>query len=91
MALSCQGCNNHKYNKIQGYNLVSGETVPLYHPRQQIWNDNFAWNNDFTLVIGLNPTGRAILVTKASLRDRATAPINTSISSVGLPIFVSSL
>jgi len=63
LALSCQGCNNHKYNKIQGGDPVTGETVPLYHPRKQLWNDNFAWNNDFTLVIGLTPTGRATVET----------------------------
>ncbi|MGB3641130.1 MAG: HNH endonuclease [Rivularia sp. (in: cyanobacteria)] len=63
LALSCQGCNNHKYNKIQGCDSVSGETVSLYHPRQELWNDNFAWNNDFTLVIGLTPTRRATVET----------------------------
>jgi hypothetical protein len=35
--------------------------VPLYHPRQQHWHDHFAWNNDFTLIIGLTPTGRATI------------------------------
>lgn len=63
LALSCQGCNNHKYNKTQGRDPISGEIVPLYHPRQQLWNDNLAWNNDFTLVIGLTPTGRATVET----------------------------
>ncbi|HEY9668736.1 MAG TPA: HNH endonuclease signature motif containing protein [Coleofasciculaceae cyanobacterium] len=35
LALSCQGCNNHKYNKTEGRDPVSGDTVPLYHPRKQ--------------------------------------------------------
>lgn len=38
---------------------VSGDTVPLYHPRKQRWNNHFAWNDDFTLIIGLTPTGRS--------------------------------
>ncbi|MDI9639830.1 HNH endonuclease signature motif containing protein [Geitlerinema splendidum] len=59
LALSCQGCNNHKYNKIEERDPVSGDTVPLYHPRKQRWNNHFAWNNDFTLIIGLTPTGRS--------------------------------
>jgi hypothetical protein len=30
----------------------------LYHPREQFWNEHFAWNEDCTLVLGLTPTGR---------------------------------
>jgi hypothetical protein len=63
LALACQGCNNHKYNKIEGYDPVSHQRVPLYHPRKQQWRDHFAWNQDYTLIIGLTPTGRATVVT----------------------------
>jgi hypothetical protein len=59
LALACQGCNNYKYTKTEGRDPVSGDSVSLYHPRQQRWRDHFAWNDDFTLVIGLTPTGRA--------------------------------
>jgi len=63
LALSCQGCNNHKYNKIEGRDPIDGQNVPLYHPRQQQWSDHFAWNHDYTLIIGLTPTGRATVET----------------------------
>jgi hypothetical protein len=59
LALACQGCNNHKYNKTEARDPVTGVIVPLYHPRRQRWRDHLAWNADFTLVIGLTPTGRA--------------------------------
>jgi hypothetical protein len=59
LALACQGCNNHKYNKIQAPDPVSGEEVLLFHPRQQRWEEHFAWNEDYTLIVGLTPTGRA--------------------------------
>ena len=59
LALACQGCNNYKYNKTEARDPVSVEIVPLYHPRQQQWSDHFAWNDDFTLMIGLTPIGRA--------------------------------
>jgi hypothetical protein len=59
LALACQGCNGHKYTKTQGYDAVSGKHVPLYHPRRQRWIDHFEWNDNFTLIIGLTPTGRA--------------------------------
>lgn len=61
LALACQGCNNHKYTKIEEHDPVSDKVVSLYHPRQQRWHDHFAWNDDFTLVIGLTPTGRATI------------------------------
>lgn len=63
LALACQGCNNHKYTKTEGRDPVTGDIVPLYHPRRQRWRDHFAWNEDFTLVIGLTPTGRATVET----------------------------
>jgi hypothetical protein len=59
LALACQGCNNHKYTKTEGRDPVSGDLVPLYHPRAQRWRDHFAWNEDCTLIIGLTPVGRA--------------------------------
>lgn len=58
LALACQGCNNHKYNKTEGTDPVSGEIVSLYNPRQQNWSDHFAWSNDYTLIIGLTSIGR---------------------------------
>lgn len=63
LALACQGCNNHKYAKIDGYDGVNGQLVPLYHPRQQVWSAHFVWNYDCTLIIGITPTGRATVTT----------------------------
>ena len=63
LALACQGCNGHKYVKTHGVDPASGERVPLFHPRRQRWRDHFAWDADFTLIIGLTPTGRATVET----------------------------
>lgn len=59
VALACQGCNNHKYNKPQATDPIRGEPAPLFHPRRDRWSDHFRWNEDFTLIIGITPTGRA--------------------------------
>lgn len=59
LALSCQGCNNHKYTKTEALDPVTKQTVLLFHPRQQVWREHFAWNDGFTLIVGLTPTGRA--------------------------------
>ncbi len=61
LALSCQGCNNHKFICIAAVDVVTGEMVPLYHPRQQRWSEHFAWNGDGSLLIGLTPTGRVTI------------------------------
>lgn len=62
LALSCQGCNNHKYNKTEGYDPVSHCVVPLYNPRQQKWKEHFIWNEDCTMIIGTTPKGRATVI-----------------------------
>ena len=59
LALACQGCNNHKYDKTEAPDPVSGTAVPLYHPRRHRREEHFAWSDDFILIIGLTPTGRA--------------------------------
>lgn len=59
LALACSGCNEHKHTKISGHDPMSSESVSLYHPRNQKWSEHFRWSDDFTLIIGLTPTGRA--------------------------------
>ena len=59
LALSCQTCNNHKYNKIEGRDPETGILAPLFHPRHQKWRDHFTWSEDTTTIIGKTPTGRA--------------------------------
>ena len=51
LALSCQGCNNYKYNKTEGKDPITQSMVSLYHPRQQNWQEHLSWNQDYTLII----------------------------------------
>ncbi|MCI0694070.1 HNH endonuclease [candidate division KSB1 bacterium] len=59
LALSCSGCNGHKYNKTEALDPTDGKLVPLFNPRQQKWQTHFGWSDDFTRIIGLTATGRA--------------------------------
>ena len=34
LALSCSGCNGHKYDRVEGNDSLSESLAPLYHPRQ---------------------------------------------------------
>jgi 5-methylcytosine-specific restriction endonuclease McrA len=63
LALSCPACNGHKYNKIEGADPLNRTLVPLFNPRKQHWAEHFVWSDDFTLLVGLTPTGRATVAT----------------------------
>ena len=63
LALSCQGCNNLKFTSVDALDPITDQTMPLFHPRRQRWDEHFAWRGDFSLVIGLTPTGRATVET----------------------------
>lgn len=59
LALACQGCNNHKYNKTEAEDPISGKIILLFHPREQSWHKHFVWNDDYSTIIGTTTTGRA--------------------------------
>lgn len=61
LALSCQGCNNYKYNKTQGFDNLTGNYTNLFNPRQSSWNDNFKWSEDTLEILGITATGRVTI------------------------------
>ena len=73
LALACQGCNAHKYTKTTAYDSITQKIAALYHPRQQQWSEHFKWNHDFSLIIGISPTGRA---TTEALRLNRNGVVN---------------
>ena len=62
VCLSCSPCNEHKSDATHAIDPISGEAVPLFHPRQDRWSDHFAWSADATPVLGLTPVGRATVI-----------------------------
>jgi hypothetical protein len=83
LAWSCQGCNSRKYASTEALDPVTGQTVPLYHPRRDRWSAHFAWNEDDTLVIGLTPTGRAT-VEKLQLNRAGVVNLRRILSSMDI-------
>lgn len=57
LALACPSCNLHKSDRSHVVDPVTGESVSIFHPRCQIWSDEFAWEG--TTVVGRTATGRA--------------------------------
>jgi hypothetical protein len=52
-----------RHSQTTGYDAANQRSVALYHPRQHQWHEYVAWNEDFTLIVGLTPTGRATVDT----------------------------
>ena len=61
LALSCHGCNQHKGRRTSAPDPLTDVTTALFHPRRDPWDEHFAWNEDFTVVVGLTPIGRATI------------------------------
>jgi len=57
LALACVSCSLRKWAKQTATDPESGEEVPLFNPRTQVWADHFRW--DGIRVVPLTPTGRA--------------------------------
>lgn len=80
LALACNRCNFHKGPNIAGLDPVSGQLVPLFHPRQQHWSEHFTW--DGTVVVGLTPIGRAT-VELLAMNSWERAEIRENLLAVG--------
>jgi hypothetical protein len=59
LCLACELCNQYKWTQTQGLDPENGETVYLFNPRQQRWNEHFTWSAYGIEIIGLTACGRA--------------------------------
>jgi 5-methylcytosine-specific restriction endonuclease McrA len=77
LALACYHCNLHKGPNLAGIDPMTGEIVPLFHPRRDTWDDHFAEREG--VIVGLTPAGRAtvqVLAMNAPGRLRLRAELN---------------
>lgn len=63
LALSCGGCNGHKYNKVEAPDPIGGTLTPLFDPRRQKWQDHFSWDENYLHAVGLTAIGRVTVIT----------------------------
>lgn len=59
LCLACHSCNEFKGAQVEAPDPLTGERVPLFHPRRQQWREHFCWSEDGSKIIGLTPVGRA--------------------------------
>ncbi len=57
LGLACHRCNLRKGPNLIGVDPVSGELVPLFHPRRDQWAEHFLLQG--ARVEGITPVGRA--------------------------------
>jgi len=60
--LACELCNQYKWTKTAATDPESGETVSLFNPRQQRWQEHFTWSADGTEIVGVTACGRATVI-----------------------------
>ena len=82
LALACQGCNSHKYTTTESLDPASGLRTPLFHPRRDAWSQHFTWSDDYSLIIGVTPIGRAT-VAKLELNREGVVNLRRVLGSSG--------
>ncbi|MBC8139452.1 MAG: HNH endonuclease [Fibrella sp.] len=83
LALSCLGCNSFKGAFQTGIDPVTEQEATLFHPREQVWTDHFAWSDDTTHILGLTATGRAT-VTRLRLNRPGLVNLRAALRHFGV-------
>ena len=73
LCLTCRACNSFKQDFQTGIDPETGDIVPLFNPRTQIWSDHFKWTINGLNLIGLTPSGRATINRLRINRDGVVA------------------
>jgi 5-methylcytosine-specific restriction endonuclease McrA len=59
LCLACIDCNLHKGSNLTGIDPLSDSITPLFHPRQQRWDEHFRWEG--IQIIGQTDVGRTTI------------------------------
>jgi len=69
LAAACSHCNRAKWGATIGYDPETAAEQPLFHPRRDRWDAHFAWADNYLLLVGLTPVGRATVARLRLNRD----------------------
>jgi hypothetical protein len=70
LALSCRSCNLYKSDFTTAFDELTQTETQFFHPRQDLWQEHFAFDSATGQINGLTDIGRA---TVARLRINSTA------------------
>ena len=71
LALACVSCSLRKWAKQTALDPDTGEEVPLFNPRTQLWAEHFRWDNE--RVVPLTARGRVTVAALALNRPMILA------------------
>jgi hypothetical protein len=62
LCLACHSCNEFKGVQLSLFDAGTDQEVSLFHPREQVWSEHFAWSQDGSEIIGLTAVGRITIM-----------------------------
>jgi hypothetical protein len=62
LALACRACNLRKSAFLTGLDEITQNTVRLFHPRQDHWEDHFQIDAETGTMRGISAVGRATIL-----------------------------
>ena len=71
LALACVSCSLRKWVKRTATDPQTGDDVPLFHPRTDVWAEHFRWEG--AIVVPLTAVGRATAAALAMNRPMIVA------------------
>jgi hypothetical protein len=80
LALSCFFCNRYKGPNLAGIDPETGQIVPLFHPRHDIWPDHFSWSD--ARLVGRTSKARATIAV-LRINDAARVAIRAVLIASG--------
>lgn len=60
--LACPLCNGYKATQTHHLDPETGESVRIFNPRQQKWQEHFEWSEDGLFIHGKTGCGRATVL-----------------------------
>lgn len=84
LALACRSCNIFKTDRVESSDPKTDDTVGLFHPRRDAWDDHFSVDVEAGAIDGRTAVGRA---TVTLLRMNATAQTTARLQWMRLELF----
>jgi hypothetical protein len=70
LALCCFSCNRRKWDRRTALDPTAGSEQRLFNPREDAWNEHFAWSRDGLSIMGQSAIGRATVAALDLNRER---------------------
>jgi hypothetical protein len=83
LAFSYGGCNSHKRCKSMALDPFTGDVVYLFNPRTDKWKKHFQWIDNYAMIEGITPQGRAT-VEQLKLNRKGIINLRKALSTYGV-------